>query len=262
MTILVSRLIRRRVCAAMVCCCAFWSPVYSALAQQAPGGLGVEGEANISDSERFFRVGVALYRDGNYREALDEFNRALALEPGMERAQDFRDKCEARLHVSAAGGDPRSVPSFETFDPSALGPLQESPQLSSEEHKIQKVRELVELAEQFLEHQFYDEAVEYFEQVLLIAPDNRRAKEGLHKATIGAYEAGTKSVRDEVTEQNELFRRHIEQQKLLPDGAANRREDRLGGGALAHRYRFGQSRGRSIRRHSFAGYSGLHYRYL
>ena len=129
-------------------------------------------DTEISQAEQHYRLGVTLYKDGNFREALDEFNRALALDPDLEEATRYKDNTQEQLNVSATGEDPTAQPTFESFDPESIGPLEESPQLSPEEHKIQKGRELVELAEQYLEFRIYDQAVEYFEQVLLIAPAN------------------------------------------------------------------------------------------
>lgn len=176
-------------------------------------------EETISQAEQHFRLGVALYKDANFREALDEFNRALALDAGHGQAATYRDNTQEQLNLRSTGEDPNATPSFEAFDPEAIGPIEESPQLSPEEHKIQKVRELIELAEQYLEFQFYDRAVEYFEQVLLIAPDNKRAQKGLHKATLGAYREDSKDLSASIREQSERFRTEIEQMKLLPEGA-------------------------------------------
>jgi fused signal recognition particle receptor len=44
-----------------------------------------------------------------YLEALSEFNRALALDPQMENAKTYRDKCNRKLEMSAAGADPSAV---------------------------------------------------------------------------------------------------------------------------------------------------------
>ena len=110
-----------------------------------------------------------------------------ALDPDFEDAKRYRDDSQTQLNIGATGIDPSARPTFETFDPAALAQPGESPQLSAEEFKIQRVRELVTLGEQYLEYQFYEEAQDHFEQVLLIAPDNERAKIGLHEATLGLY---------------------------------------------------------------------------
>ena len=173
----------------------------------------------ISEARQHFRLGVSLYEQGNYREALDQFNRALALDPDFEDARRFRDDSQTQLNVGATGIDPSARPTFETFDPAALAQPGESPQLSADEFKIQRVRELVTLGEQYLEYQFYDEAQDHFEQVLLIAPDNERAKVGLHAATMGLYQKNVEKSQEKVDETIERIRDDIESMKLLPDGA-------------------------------------------
>lgn len=184
----------------------------NAAAQETP-------EAAVSEAETHFRLGVSLYKDGNYRESLDEFRRALALDPGMTKAEEYSQKAEAQLNLSSVGIDPTQTPEFETFDPESLGPVSETPQLSPEEHKIQRVRELVELGEQYLEFQLYEPARDHFEQVLLIAPDNKRAQQGLHEATIGVFREEKTDVRTLNQEQAERFRTHVERMKQLPEGA-------------------------------------------
>ena len=178
-----------------------------------------QGDTVISEAQQHYRMGVNLYRQGNFREALDEFNRALALDPDFTDAKQFRDNAQTQINIAATGVDPTAKPAFESFDPNALGVPDESPQLSPEEYKIQRVRELVELGESYLEFLFYKEAVDYFEQVLLIAPDNRRAQKGLHEATMGLYEESIKDSQGKVREQFGNIRTEIERMKLIPEGA-------------------------------------------
>lgn len=186
----------------------------------APNTLAQEPiDTAVSEAETHFRLGVSLYADGNFREALDEFRRALALDPGMQKAEDYARRTEAQLNLSDIGIDPTVPPQFETFDPESLAPLSETPQLSPEEHKIQRVRELVELGEQYLEFQLYEPARDLFEQVLLIAPDNKRAQQGLHESTIGAYRDDKEATKQLNEEQTERFRAYVEQMKQLPEGA-------------------------------------------
>lgn len=214
-----------RATGATVClsCCvtlAFFSPPTFAQ-EPAPPQESIEPASGtvISEAQEHYRMGVTLYRQGNFREALDEFNRALALDPDYEDAKKFRDDAQTQVDITATGVDPTARPQFESFDPESLGISGESPQLSAEEFKIQRVRELVELGESYLEYGFYQEAVEYFEQVLLIAPDNLRAKKGLHTATMGRYEQTIKEEQGKVREEIGNIRTQIERMKQLPPGA-------------------------------------------
>ena len=90
-------------------------------AQFASGGedeeAGALPGASPSQAEEHFRRGVGLYKRDLYREALNEFNRALALDPGLVEAKSFQVKCNAKLQLSAMGAQPGEVPAFDTFDP-------------------------------------------------------------------------------------------------------------------------------------------------
>jgi tetratricopeptide (TPR) repeat protein len=176
-------------------------------------------ESTISQAEQHFRLGVRLYDDGNYREALDEFNRAIALDPGYSAALEFRARTEAQLDISAVGEDPDARPSFQTFNVVSPDDTDLDARLTPEEAKIQKVRELNELGEAYLENHMFREAVEAFEQVRLIAPDNNRAERGLHTATLGLYRQRTEEFNKQVREQTEFIRNNIEESKLLPEGS-------------------------------------------
>jgi type II secretory pathway component GspD/PulD (secretin) len=177
------------------------------------------GEADLTEAERYLRQGVDLYTRNLYAEALSAFNRALALDPDLEEARVFRDRAQARLQVQAAGGDPTEVPVFETFEPEIVGEATETALLSAEELKIQRVRQLLDMGELYLENQRYGEALKYFEQAVLIAPDNERAREGLHLATLGAQNEAIVESEKDVKEDRALIRRYTEDRKKLPEGA-------------------------------------------
>ena len=62
------------------------------------------------DAEQAFQRGIALFKKDQYREALSEFNRALALEPNHGGAKGYADRCNAKLNLAAGGTDPAVVP--------------------------------------------------------------------------------------------------------------------------------------------------------
>ena len=175
----------------------------------------------ISPAEEHYRAGVTFYRAENYAEALDEFNRALALDSEMKEAGTYRVRAETMLDIEAAGGTPGEPPEFTVFDPgSEVIPTDpEGRYLTVEEYKTRQVAEYVERGELYLEHQFYEEAADYFARVLLIAPDNKRAKDGLHKATLGLFEQNIVDKTKELKEQTGEIRAAIDAKKLLPEGA-------------------------------------------
>lgn len=221
---ILSGAIGRRGVVMAACAWGFGVLIGIAAAQQPQGAAAQtppspEAATQLSPVEQHFREGVSLFQQGNFREALDQFNRALALDPEHEGAKRYKALSETQVQISATGVDPTKLPQFETLDPESVAPIQESSQLSPEEFKIQRVRQLVEAGEAFLEHQFYKEAVEYFEQVLLIAPDNRRAQQGLYKATTGLSQERVEETQLKVKLQTQEFKEFVEGKKLLPPGA-------------------------------------------
>ncbi len=177
------------------------------------------GAPAVADAQEYLRRGVALYKRDLYREALTEFNRALALDPGLEEARAFQEKCNAKLQLSAAQEGPPEIPTFETFDPESLPGPGETPPLSAEEIKRERVKVLLRDAARYLEADRFQEAVGIYSNVLLIDPNNQEARKGLHKATLGAREDSMRESRLVVKEDRAMIRDFIEQQKRLPEGA-------------------------------------------
>ncbi len=176
-------------------------------------------EASGGSASEHFQRGVQLYKNGLFREAESAFNRALALDPNLEDARAFLQKCDAKLRAGLSGADPSAVPEFETFDPEAIQTTAETPPLSADELKRERVRELLSDAARYLEAGWYTVAKDIYQQVLLIEPNNEDAKAGVHTAALGESD---KQV-DDTSMKKELdrarVREQIEQEKLLPEGA-------------------------------------------
>ncbi|MCL4217041.1 MAG: tetratricopeptide repeat protein, partial [Candidatus Hydrogenedentes bacterium] len=180
-----------------------------------------EEEVAVSQGQTLFRRGVDLYNSGQYREALDSFNRALALEPGLTDAATFAEKCESRLRSSAAGIDTSVAPTFQKLEPEAIQPAVPGgvPPLSVEELRYQRTKELLDKAHFYMENMRYSLAVELFEEVLIIAPNNLTAKRGLQDATIGAMQDEQDNLRRELQVDRQRIRNEVDERKLLPEGA-------------------------------------------
>ena len=58
-------------------------------------------EAQKSEIERYLNLGVKYYADGRYRDALEKFNRVLALDPGNKTAKKYADECTMYLTPGA-----------------------------------------------------------------------------------------------------------------------------------------------------------------
>ncbi len=191
--------------------------------QDASGGentqqVGSEALGTVSgeDAESCFRRGVALYKKELYREALTEFNRALALDPNHKEAQIFKEKCETQLQISQVGEKLPEKPAFETFQPVQPG---EAPEKTAEELKRERVAKLLSDAKRYMDAQKFDVALEIYNNVLLIDPKNEEAREGLHQATIRLHEQSVKESERKVAEDRAKIRAFLEKQKTLPEGA-------------------------------------------
>ncbi len=107
----------------MMILCLVASPEFTAFAQQSAAPENAAGavqapenqETTVSPAEQAFREGVNLYKKDMYSEALNEFNRALALDPGHMDAAIFKKKCETKLQMLASGQDPAITPVFENL---------------------------------------------------------------------------------------------------------------------------------------------------
>ncbi|HQL94157.1 MAG TPA: tetratricopeptide repeat protein, partial [Candidatus Hydrogenedentes bacterium] len=91
-------------------------------AQAVPAGpAAAPAEAGVSEAEQYYRRGVELYKQDLYREALTEFNRALALDPGHAEAKKFQEKANARLQQTLVGETgAAAAPAFESIDPETI----------------------------------------------------------------------------------------------------------------------------------------------
>jgi tetratricopeptide (TPR) repeat protein len=177
-----------------------------------------EGEAGISEAESFFRQGVDFYRNDRFREALTQFNRALALEPEHEQAKSFQEMAASKLRLAEAGVEELDVPRFQAFDPESIA-AGETPPQTAEEMRRDQVRELMINAGRYMEHQRFDVAVELYQRVIQLDPRNEAARDGLHKATLGATERDMLRSQQQVDEDRVMIRRYIEESKTLPEGA-------------------------------------------
>jgi len=193
------------------------APAFGAT-EDTPEPVAVD-DPTISEAEQHLAQGVELYNRGLYREALDEFNRAVALDPELSEADIFRQKATEKLQESTLGEGVAERPTFEIIDPETVKTEAATPTWSADEIKTRRVRELMERAYLYLENGYYDKAVKHFEEILLIAPDNERAKEGLHKATLGVRDKAVKESEKQVERDRAMIRDYVEQSKALPEGA-------------------------------------------
>jgi type II secretory pathway component GspD/PulD (secretin) len=175
-----------------------------------------------ASAAQHFARGTELYTQGLYREALDEFNRALAIDPNNADARSFAQKAESQLQQTSLGRSPSDVSRFETVDPEAVpaaGAQGRPAQLSAEELKVQYVRDLLHYGDLYLENLNYERAQAFYEEVLLIDPTNKMAQEGLHRSTVGVLSGDITDSQKKVTEDRMRIRKRVEDIKRLPEGA-------------------------------------------
>jgi tetratricopeptide (TPR) repeat protein len=169
-------------------------------------------------AEQAFQRGVALYKKDLYREALTEFNRALALDPNHEQAKNYADRSNSKLHLAAGGADTTVTPTFETFDAESIDPSTGAQQ-TAEELKKARIKELIALAARYEEAQKWDTALQIYDEVRLQDPKNAAAIEGIHRATIGRAKHETTEAERRVEEQHHEASANIAKGKLWPEGA-------------------------------------------
>jgi len=58
-------------------------------------------KAQKPEVEGYLNLGVKFYADGRYRDALEQFNRVLALDPGNKTAKKYADECTMYLTPGA-----------------------------------------------------------------------------------------------------------------------------------------------------------------
>ena len=75
-----------------VCVCAVMCPV---------PGVSVAMAQQQSEVEEYLNLGVRLHSEGKYRDALEQFNRVLALDPGNKAAKKYADECTMYLTPGA-----------------------------------------------------------------------------------------------------------------------------------------------------------------
>ncbi|MBN2464914.1 hypothetical protein JXD38_04750, partial [candidate division WOR-3 bacterium] len=174
----------------------------------------------LPPAESAFQEGVRLYRDGLFSEALEQFTRALAIDPGHQQAAVFKAKSEAKLRMQAAGENPVAVPAFQTLDPQSIptGEPGKAP-LSIEEVRVNRLRSLIEDGQFYLENKKYERAQKLFEDALLIDPNNKTATHGYREATKGVWDIERQDTGQEIEIDRARQRAMIEQTKQLPEGA-------------------------------------------
>jgi len=174
--------------------------------------------APAGDANEAFQRGVALYKKDLYREALTEFNRALALDANNADAKGFAERCNAKLHLAAGGTNPAEVPTFETIDASNID-ASKGAQQTAAELKKQRIKDLLALAQRYEEAQKWDTALQIYEEIRLQDPKNQEAIEGYHRSTMGQSKHEVADSGRAVDEEHEKTRAYIEEKKKWPEGA-------------------------------------------
>jgi len=93
---------------ALVVCLLVSPAAFGAAGAETSAEGGAESADNgpieeASEAEQHYRRGIDLYQQAVYRESLNEFNRALALDPSMDKARDMIKKAEGRIALSTIG---------------------------------------------------------------------------------------------------------------------------------------------------------------
>ncbi|MFA6245265.1 MAG: tetratricopeptide repeat protein, partial [Candidatus Hydrogenedentales bacterium] len=192
----------------------------AAAAGNAPATAVASPPSDIPQAEQLYREGVSLYSREMYREALNAFNRALAVDPNHENAKKMVQKAEGKIQMSAVGAAPSSAQTFEVLGPEAVAPESEggAPK-NADELKYERVKELMTEGQRLLENKKFSKAKELFEQILIIDVGNKTATRLLAQATLGAYDVELEKAWVSRELDRKLIREATEVSKQLPEGA-------------------------------------------
>ena len=176
--------------------------------------------SEISQAEQLYRDGVSLYSREMYREALDAFNRALALDPNHENAKRMVQKCEGKIQMATSGQAPAAQKTFEVLAPQSM-PAADQGGLpaTADELKYTRVKELMTEGQRYLDAHKFAKAKELFEQILIIDPGNHTATRLLADATLGAYDDNLKTEDSTRRIERKKIQLNTEKEKELPEGA-------------------------------------------
>jgi Ca-activated chloride channel homolog len=177
-------------------------------------------EGALPEAVRYFRQGIALYNQGDYREALNEFNRARALDPDDEKSATMAQKSERKIQMAAMGGVASEDTTFDVLTPQTGAEAGGSgvPALDAEEMRKKRVKDLMAEGEFLMDHRKHKRALEKFNEVLLVTPDNRAAQRLQAEATVAAYDEDLTQIWEQVGIDRKSVRKSIEDTGKLPRG--------------------------------------------
>ncbi|MCK5556793.1 MAG: hypothetical protein KAJ01_00330, partial [Candidatus Hydrogenedentes bacterium] len=160
----------------------------------------------------YLDLGVKLYAQGRYRDALSQFNRVLVIEPENKIAKKYVEECAEYLQPSAVEEVTVEYPEKVAPPPVPVGP-------SPEEVRRAAVEKYLGFGRDYFDKEQYDKAVEEWERVLLIDPTNVRAIRSIREAerrSIGEKREDIKEALELQRQDNSL---QTEQKLFRPAGS-------------------------------------------
>jgi len=165
--------------------------------------------AEVKDS---LDLGVRLYAEGRYRDALSQFNRVLVIDPENKIAQKYVQECTEYLKPGLEEEVEVVYPEKAAPPPVPVGP-------TPEEVRQAAVDKYLGFGQDYYDKKEYGRAIEEWERVLLIDPTNKRAIESILSAKSLAAAERAKSVDRNLKLQRELNAPDITEKLFRPVGS-------------------------------------------
>ncbi len=133
-----------------------------------------------SEIDNIYNAGKNLYRQKQYQNAINEFQKILAVNPEHKNAKNYIEECEKRIRRIEARKEPEL--------PLLKQPAEQAP--TEEVLYKNKADRLYEQGKRFYEKEKYQKAIEYFKQALALDPKHEYAQRYIESAAEKMIDAG------------------------------------------------------------------------
>ena len=175
------------------------------------GGVYVVMAQERPEVEQYLNLGVRLHAEGSYRDALDQFNRVLAIDPENKIAQRYAEECTQYLTPGAVEELKIEYPTAPAPAPTPVGP-------SPEEVRQRTVEKYLMLGQEYYDAGEYEKAMSEWDRVLLVDPVNERARQSIREARKRSLRKRRDEIREELKVDREETSLYVEEKLQRPDG--------------------------------------------
>lgn len=174
-------------------------------------GVSVAIAQQQSEVEQYMNLGVRLHSEGKYRDALEQFNRVLAVDPENKIAKKYANECNQYLTPGAVEEPPIEYPEAPPLKPKELIP-------SAEEVRQRTVQKYLDLGQEYYDQGEYEKAVGEWERVLLVDPVNERAIQSIRDASGKSLEKKREGLEEDLRLERDETSLFVERKRQRPEG--------------------------------------------